>query len=279
MSSEHKTSSTDFARHAAQFRSFAARVFLIFLVSVSALYGGLLTYHLRSSAPPADQSYGGFLEACRTLCLRYGLLPTGHIANDARDFLSAAQAELAMEKKQSASVEVPTQKHPLLGRPAIDFELPDDAQQPVRLSSLSADGPVVLVFYYGYGCSHCVAQLFAIEEDLEKFAAAGAKVIAVSSDSPAHTAEKFREYGRFHFNVVADIDNAVATQWSCYRAATDSSDEDPRHGTFVIDRAGVVRWANTGYEPFIDNDSLLATLERCCPAAGTAGPTAVELRN
>ncbi len=117
----------------------------------------------------------------------------------------------------------------------------------------------MVVFYYGYGCSHCVAQLFAINEELEKFKAAGAKVVAVSSDSSDHTAGKFREYGRFDFDVVADVDNAVATRWGCYRAATGSVEEDRQHGTFVIDREGIVRWANTGYEPFIDNASLLAT--------------------
>src|SRR5262245_4587846 len=62
-----------------------------------------------------------------------------------------------------------TQNHPLVGKSAPDFTLNASDGNPVTLKSLVAKGPVVLVFYYGYYCDHCVAQLFGINQDLAYF--------------------------------------------------------------------------------------------------------------
>ena len=78
----------------------------------------------------------------------------------------------------------PTQPHPLLGQPATDFTLEDDQSNVVNLRRLRQQGPVVLIFYYGYSCNNCVAQLFGMDEDLALFRELGAQVIAVSADPP-----------------------------------------------------------------------------------------------
>jgi peroxiredoxin len=153
----------------------------------------------------------------------------------------------------------PTQAHPLLGRAAPGFELEDSDAKPWRLDDR---GPVVLVFYLGYSCPHCVSQLFALSKDAEKFAELGARVVAVSADPPALTRKRFERYGKFAFPVLSDPGNRVAQQYGCYRPKTDKSDEDQRHGTFVIARQGKVVWANTGEEPFTEDRTLLIELAR-----------------
>ena len=45
----------------------------------------------------------------------------------------------------------------------------------------------MLVFYYGYHCNHCVKQLFGLHDDIERFRALGATVVAVSADLPETT--------------------------------------------------------------------------------------------
>src|SRR5258706_4908681 len=37
-----------------------------------------------------------------------------------------------------------------------------------RLAERTGHGPIVLVFYYGYHCNHCVGQLFALHDDMQK---------------------------------------------------------------------------------------------------------------
>jgi peroxiredoxin len=116
---------------------------------------------------------------------------------------------------------------------------------------------VVVVFYYGYWCSHCVAQLFALNEDIDKFRALGGQVIAISADPPEQTAERFAQYGRFDFPVLSDADNRTAQRYDVFRAANGDQPAEQRHGTFLIGANGRVLWCNTGDKPFLDNKSLL----------------------
>ena len=158
---------------------------------------------------------------------------------------------------------IPTQAHPLLGQPAPDFSLSDTDGKPVSLSEKLKDGPVVLVFYYGYNCNHCVSQLFALSKDIDKFRELGVTVLAVSADPSDQTRERFKQYGAFGFPVLSDPSNAVAMKYGTYTpSAKTGEDGDLLHGTFVIDRSGRVVWANRGDGPFTENRTLLVELNK-----------------
>jgi peroxiredoxin len=187
----------------------------------------------------------------------YGLVPTGNVAADAKAFLAAARAQSLPPQKLAESRAAVGQASPLVGTTAPDFELSDTDGHRVALRDLRRTGPVIVVFYYGYYCSHCVAQLFALEEDLPKFTERGAHVVALSADPPETTAARFRQYGHFHFPVLSDRDNKVAEQYRVYTPAVGDHDEDLKHGTFIVDTSGRIVWSNTGSQPFVDNGLLL----------------------
>ena len=153
-----------------------------------------------------------------------------------------------------------SQPHPLIGKPAPGFRLPDRHSEPHSLEDYIAKGPVVLVFYYGYWCNHCVAQLFGLDEDLQRFAELDASILAVSPDAPEWTAQKFEEYGAFAFPTLSDQGNNVAATYGAYRPRNDDQAEGLQHGTFLIDRDGIVRWANLSGTPFLHNQTLLYRL-------------------
>jgi peroxiredoxin Q/BCP len=157
---------------------------------------------------------------------------------------------------------VATERHPLLGQPAPPFTLADADDTPTALDDLLARGPVVLVFYYGYSCDHCVSQLFDLNEDRRYFAELGATVVGVSPDAPAHTRAKYAEYGPFAIPVLSDPDHTAAMRYGVYRPAVGDAKAWKAHGTFVIGRDRRVHWANTGPEPFTGNVTLLAELTR-----------------
>jgi peroxiredoxin len=189
------------------------------------------------------------------------------LADAAREYLRGRDVKPlsgSLERLLSASpVElVPTQEHPLLGRRAPDIELADHHQGSWRLSERLKQGPVVVVFYYGYHCNHCVGQLFALHDDIDKFRELQAEVIAISADPPELTRHRFNQYGEFAYPVLTDPGNRVAQAFGVHRPASGKTPEELQHGTFVIGRDGRVHWAQHGGEPFTGNVTLLHELAR-----------------
>lgn len=245
-------------------REWGTKLFLGFLFVVASFYAVVLIYH--SANPPETVTDAGILEQCRQICLKYGLISTGNVRKDAEAYLQVAQSTKLTsglsEILNSATSVVASQPHALLQKDAPDFSLPDDAKLTQKLSELRHNRPVIVVFYLGYGCSHCVAQLVALDKDLHYFRELDADIVAISSDSPEHTAERFAEYGRFGFPVVADVDQSVSEQWGVLHRGTEEGDDIVDHGTFVVDRNGKVVWAFQGKEPFLDNRTLLHVIAK-----------------
>ncbi|MEQ9406598.1 MAG: redoxin domain-containing protein [Fuerstiella sp.] len=252
-------------------RSVGAKIFLGILVGIALLYGVVLAYHVRTPMPSDGLADADILEMCRQYCAKYGLVSTGDLKADAEAYLEAVDSrQMSASLQELLSDEdfqpVATEDHPLIGKSAPDFSLSDTQDARRSLSDLNRNAPVILVFYYGYNCSHCVAQLFALQKDLSFFHELGAEVVAVSSDQPAYTRKQYAEYGDFFFPVLSDPDLSVSEAWGVYVRRTDDQQENMLHGTFVIDRDGRVVFANRGYEPFVDNRSLLHWLKDAASA-------------
>lgn len=190
-----------------------------------------------------------------------------NIAAEARAYLlenkvTAISESLSDLLKNSAEKAISSQEHPLLGKSAPNFTLPDDRGETIELQSQIGKGCVVLIFYYGYHCNHCVGQLFAVNDDLKKFRELGANVFAISADEASETQKRFDEYGRFEFSVLSDLGNKVAGEYGAYFPAKGDEGEHLEHATFVIDDEGIVRWTNHGDEPFTDNKTLLVEIAK-----------------
>jgi peroxiredoxin len=162
----------------------------------------------------------------------------------------------------ATAAHVLTQGHPLLGKPCPDFELRDHLERPWRLGVEVPKGPVVLVFYYGYICTHCVGQLFALDKDVDKFRELGAQIVAVSPDRTDLTRERFSEYGPFHFPVLSDPDDRVSSMYGASEPGSNDASVKRRHGTFLISPQGIVTWCYLGDQPFTDNRTLLYEIAR-----------------
>ena len=271
-------------------REWSTRAFLGFLGVISCLYAAMLIYHIaKPVGTVADDA--SLLEQCRQICLRYGLITTGNVRKDAEAYLEAAQSKkmtegLAVILADSRFTPVMTMPHALLNQQVPDFTLPDVQGQEHRLRQSGTRRHKVVVFYLGYACSHCVAQLLALDKDLHDFRELETDIVAISADSSEHTAEKYREYGEFQFPVLADVDSAVSRAWGVYSPATEEKSEFVNHGTFIVDAEGRLIWAAQGKEPFLDNKTLVHVIAKsqgrlpASPAVAKNGtPVDVSVRN
>ena len=155
---------------------------------------------------------------------------------------------------------IATQVHPLLGQAAPGFSLEDVDGKPWTMKERKP-GPLVLVFYYGYNCDHCVSQLFAMDKDLARFSELGAEVVAVSGDPSSLTRQRYAKYGRFGFPVLSDPGHEVAALYGAYKKGKDGEGVQS-HATLIVGRDGKVAWANRGDEPFTEDRTLLAEIAR-----------------
>jgi peroxiredoxin len=125
---------------------------------------------------------------------------------------------------------------------------------------------VVLVFYLGVGCAHCVQQIKDLNERKERWKALDTDVLAVSADTPESNA---KSQDTFAVRLLSDNQFENARRFKSY----DDFEEMPIHSTILIDKTGRVHWARHGAGPFTDYDFIIKQLQRMNEqkaAAGTA---------
>lgn len=139
--------------------------------------------------------------------------------------------------------------------PATSWTLSGADGQPVSLDNYRGK-PVVVIFYLGSGCVHCVEQLQKFAPLASQFAAAGISLVALSSESPdtlKASLDKLSAGEALPFPLAADPDLSV---FKAYRAF-DNFENTPLHAVYLIDGQGLVRWRDIGFEPFSDAKFLL----------------------
>ncbi len=139
------------------------------------------------------------------------------------------------------------------------WQLPD-AEGKEHSSQNYAGKPVVILFYLGFGCVHCVEQLQAFAPLAKEFEDAGISLIAISTDDAAGLTKTLAkcEEGKFALPLVADPE---LTAFKAYRAY-DDFEKQALHATFFIDAAGRVRWQDISAEPFTDAKFVLGEAKR-----------------
>jgi peroxiredoxin len=144
--------------------------------------------------------------------------------------------------------------------PAETWSLTDSAGKP-HGSDQYRGKPVVLIFYLGHGCLHCVEQLNAFAPKASEFKQAGIELVAVSTDAMPElkvSIEKCTLEGGFPFPLVSDANHTVFKSFRAY----DDFESAPLHATFLIDGHGNVRWQDIGPEPFKNPEFLIKESKR-----------------
>ncbi|ORX13778.1 MULTISPECIES: peroxiredoxin [Mycolicibacterium] len=119
------------------------------------------------------------------------------------------------------------------GDTVAEFELPDQTGTIRSLTSLLADGPVVLFFYPAAMTPGCTKEACHFRDLAAEFAAAGATRVGISTDPVAKQA-KFADIQRFDYPLLSDADGKVASQFGVKRGLLGKL-MPVKRTTFVID--------------------------------------------
>ena len=126
------------------------------------------------------------------------------------------------------------------GKPAGDITLPDIGGGAFKLSSLN--GKVVVVDFFASWCEPCMRELPELEKLHRQLAAAGVAFVGVNLDKERKNAEALVKRFNLTFKVLLDPEGKVA----------DAFDPPKMPTTYVIDKAGVVRFVNAGFDGTAD---------------------------
>jgi peroxiredoxin len=133
----------------------------------------------------------------------------------------------------------------------------EDAQgRTVTLSEYRGKN-VVVVFYLGDQCVHCMEQLAKLGKRKAEFEQENTVLLGVSRDAPDRNRESLKA-GEVALRLLSDVKLENAKRWRSY----DDFEEVELHSTVLVDGEGKVRWARTGGAPFTDLDFLLKEIRR-----------------
>ncbi|TPG37104.1 peroxiredoxin [Mycolicibacterium hodleri] len=127
-----------------------------------------------------------------------------------------------------------------VGAVAPDFTLKDQDGRPVTLSAVLGAKDVLLVFFPLAFTGICQRELDEVQNHLEDYANDATQTLAISVGPPP-THKVWAKQSGFTFPVLSDFwpHGAVAQAYGVFNEAAGFANR----GTFVIDRSGVVRWA------------------------------------
>jgi len=154
-----------------------------------------------------------------------------------------------------------------VGQAAPDFTLEKYAGDPVTLSGYRGEKNVVLVFYRGSWCPFCIEQLKELQTLLDADLKSDTELLVVSNDGPVENRVAFTRMSSSgaapDFAFLSDPESAVIGRYGILNPSG-SRRGIPHPATYVIDKAGVVRWlfVETDYRIRPDNAAIQAALRQ-----------------
>jgi mycoredoxin-dependent peroxiredoxin len=127
-----------------------------------------------------------------------------------------------------------------VGDEAPDFTLRDQNNEEATLSSFRGSKAVLVVFYPLAFTNICTGELCKVRDNLTTFQNDDVQVVTISVDSP-YSNKIFSEREGYEFPMLSDFwpHGAVAQDYGVFNEKAGFANR----GTFLVDRAGVVRFA------------------------------------
>lgn len=138
---------------------------------------------------------------------------------------------------------VNTTMKPVVGGPAPDFTLPSTAGRDIALAEFRGRKNVLLAFFPLAFTSTCTAEMCAFTDDFERFASVNTVVLPISVDS-VPTLKEYKAKYAMKVDLLSDFTRDVSRRYDALLEEKFFS----KRAYFLIDRAGILRWAHTEAE-------------------------------
>jgi peroxiredoxin/tetratricopeptide (TPR) repeat protein len=113
---------------------------------------------------------------------------------------------------------------------------------------------VLLLFFLGGQCAHCMDQLRKFSAEIEALAQLDVDVVAISSDNAGETRALAQNKDGITFAMPL-LPDPTLDAFKAYRCF-DDFESLPLHGIFLIDPTGAVRYQRISADPFLDVDFI-----------------------
>lgn len=143
--------------------------------------------------------------------------------------------------------------------PAEPFALVDTAGASWSLADRKGKS-VLVIFYLGGQCAHCMQQLETFGKEVEALKKLGVEVVAIGSDDLETTKslKNNKDGVKFPMPLLADPKLDVFKKYHAF----DDFENTPLHGTFLIDARGDVRFQRISSNPFLEVEFIKAEAAR-----------------
>ena len=132
-----------------------------------------------------------------------------------------------------------------VGDIAPDFSLTDSMGDRYKLSDVTAEQAVVLVFYRGDWCPYCQIQLYKLGTHAQEFKDKKATVLAISPQQ--HELNKaFAHKRQVPFPILWDENQRVISEWGLCHELDEHQEHIPHPTTYVIGQGNKVLWRKLG---------------------------------
>jgi peroxiredoxin len=135
------------------------------------------------------------------------------------------------------------------GQHAPDFSLQSLNGATVSLSSLK--GKVVLIDFWAQWCEPCKKELPQLDKLAKEYAGKGVQIVAVNIDKQRGNAERMVKQLGLSLDVLLDPAGSVAGSYDLPKMPT----------SFVVDKKGIVRYVNEGFDGPKDVDRFKQELD------------------
>jgi glutaredoxin-dependent peroxiredoxin len=126
------------------------------------------------------------------------------------------------------------------GSAAPDFTLMDQDRNPVTLSKVLAQGPVVLAFFPAAFSSVCQQELCTFRDSMAALGDAKAQVLGISTDT-FFALKAWADQQRFNFPLLSDYNKQVIRAYDVVNPDMIGLKDIAKRSVFVLDGKGIVR--------------------------------------
>jgi len=159
-----------------------------------------------------------------------------------------------------------------VGKPAPDFELPDQNGDLFRLSDFHGKHPVLLIFVRGDWCPGCHMMLRTYERNHKRFKEKGVLVLGIGPDDISVNLDMVQRIG-VGYRMLSDDKQEVSGQYGVVYSnpliepMVDYAKGMPLPASFLVDANGIVRYASRPDRvgEFLDPELIFGVLEGIQP--------------